>query len=108
MIIFADTIERVHTITIDGYSDRKTISGAVKDFGRYIEKTYHNGEGQAIIDIVKDGISETNSPFASPEGSDGGYFFEIEEVPCASRYDESIDSMEYREANYYLYMRFFK
>jgi hypothetical protein len=108
MIIFADAIEREHTITVDGYSDKKTVSGAVKDFGRYIEKRYHNGEGQAIIDIVKYGISETNSPFASPEGSDGGYFFEIEEVPGASRYDETTDDREYKEANYYLCMRFVK
>ena len=93
MIIFADSIERTETITVDGYSDRKTISGAVKDFGRYIEKTYHNGEGNAIIVIAKDGINATNSPFASPEGSDGGYFFEVEEVSCASRYDESTDSI---------------
>jgi hypothetical protein len=107
MIIFADSIERENTITVDGYSDRKTINGAVKDFGRYIEKKYHNGEGQTIIDIVNDGISETNSPFASAQSSDGGYFFEIEEVPCASRYNE-IGEMEYKEANYYLVMRFVK
>jgi hypothetical protein len=108
MIIFAGSIERENTVTVDGYSDRKTISGAVKDFGRYIEKKYHNGEGQCIINIVKDGISETNNPFVSPKDSCGGYFFEIEEVPCASRYDEETDEMEYKEANYYLCMRFVK
>lgn len=107
MIIFPAKIERADTVIVDGYSDRKTFEGAVKDFGRFIEKKFKNGEGQALIDTIEDGISETNQIIFKAETSDGGYFFEVEEVPCASRYND-FNEMEYKEANYYICMRFIK
>ena len=108
MIRFPGVIERENTITVDGYSDRKTFAGAVRDFGRYIEKHFHNGEGDAIISIVNDGIDEFNQVIVPAEESCGGYFFEVEEVECASCIDEETDEMKYADGHFYLVMRFVK
>lgn len=108
MIIYPAKIERENTVIVDGYSDRKTLNAAIKDFGRFIEKHFKNGEGQALIDMVNDGITEFNTPFVPAKDSEGGYFFEMEEVSTASKYDEALETMDYREANYYFCMRFVK
>lgn len=107
-IIFPEKIERESTIIVDGYSNKKTLNGAIKDIGRFIEKKFHNGEGQSLVDMVNDGIDEYNSPFIPAKMSGGGYFFEMEEVGCASKFDPITDAMEYEEANYYFVIRFCK
>lgn len=43
------------------------------------------------------GIDEYNTPFVKAANSDGGYFFEYEEVPCATKYNEETDEAEYKE-----------
>lgn len=109
MIRFPGVIERENTITVDGYSDRKTFAGAIRDFGRYIEKQYHNGEGDAIISILNDGIDEHNQIIVpAKEAGKYGYFFEVEEVECASDIDEETDEMKYADGHFYLVMRFVK
>lgn len=107
-IIFPEMIERENTITVDGYSNKKTLNAAIKDFGKYIENKFHNGEGQSLIDMVNDGINETNSPFIPASKSEGGYFFEVENVGCASRCDNDTDEIEYKEANFYFVIRLVK
>lgn len=107
-IIFPQKIERENAIIVDGYSDKKTLNGAIKDFGRFIENKFHNGEGQLLIDMVNDGIDETNTPFIPAKSSDGGYFFEVEDVGCASKYDNITEEMEYKDANFYFVIRFLK
>ena len=44
-----------------------------------------------------------NTPFVKAANSDGGYFFEYEEVPCATKYNEETDEAEYKEGyhNYF-------
>lgn len=107
-IIFPAKIERENTIIVDGYSDKKTLNAAIKDFGSFIEKRFKNGEGNALISAANDGLSETNTPYLPAEHSEGGYFFEWQEVGCASKYDNLTDSMEYEDANYYFVIRMVK
>lgn len=89
-MIFVGTIEREETFTVDGYSKAKTINGVLGDFGRYI----------------RDNISYREESLVPANVSDGGYFLEIEEVPCATRYIDN--TVEYKEANYYICARFVK
>jgi len=107
-IIFPEKIERENTIILDGYSNKKTLEAAIKDFGSFIEKKFHNGEGNSLISMVNDGITETNNPWVSASSSEGGYFFEWEEVGCASKWDNITDSMEYQEASFYFVIRMCK
>lgn len=107
-IIFPEKIERENTIILDGYSTKKTLEAAIKDFGRFIEKKFKNGEGDGLISMVNDGITDTNNPYVPANTSEGGYFFEWEEVGCASKYDNLTDSMEYEDANYYFVIRMVK
>ena len=98
-MIFTDMIVRENTITIDGYSNRKTIKGALSDMGRYIRDNVSKSEGEAIIELREESL-------APASGSDGGYFLEIEEVPCATRCVNN--NLEYAEANYYICCRIVK
>lgn len=99
-MIFVDTIEKTNTITIDGYSKAKTVNGALSDFGRYIKTHISESEGQAIIDYKEECLTPASS-------SCGGYFLEIEEVPCATKYNEQ-DEIEYKDANFYIVGRIVK
>ena len=103
-IKFPGIIERKDHFIVDGYSDKKTEAGAIKDFGRFIEKKFNNGEGQALIDCVKFG----ESPVVPVSQAGGGYFFEIEEVCGASQFNDETDEMEYADGNFYLVIKFFK
>lgn len=103
-IKFPGVIERKDTCIVDGYSDRKTRNAAIKDFGKYIEKLYHNGEGQNLIDTVNFG----EDPELPAAHSDGGYFFEIEEVTGACSFNEETDEMEYADGHWYMTIRFIK
>ena len=105
-IIFPEIIERESTVIVDGYSDRKSLEAAIKDFGRFVEKKFHNGEGMSVIGMVNDGISETNNPYVKASSSEGGYFFEWEKVGCASKYDSTTETIDYKDANWYFVMRF--
>lgn len=80
MLAYVDAIVRENTITVDGYTTNKTERGIIKDAARAIEKYDKKA---------------TNS--------DGGYFFEYEEVPCATKYNEETDEAEYKEGyhNYF-------
>lgn len=99
-MIFVDTIEKTNTITIDGYSKAKTVNGALSDFGRYVKTHISESEGQAIIDYKEECLIPANS-------SCGGYFLEIEEVPCATKCND-LDEIEYKEANFYIVGRIVK
>lgn len=105
-MIFTDVIERDNSFTIDGYSNRKTIKGAIKEFGKYIAKNYSEAEGNNLIEYQEECIQEP-----SQEDVRNGltsYFFTIEEVPCASKLNHVTDEIEYSEANYYLCIRIIK
>lgn len=97
---FVGAIERPVTMTVDGYSNAKTINGAISEFGRYIMKHFSESEGSALVEFKSECL-------LSPQ-NDVEYFLTIEEVPCASKWNEDTEEMEYADGNYYLCMRFIK
>lgn len=90
MLAYVDAIVRENTITVDGYTTNKTERGVIKDAARAIEK-YDKEEAKALLSFLEWGI------FVKAANSDGGYFFEYEEVPCATKYNEETDEAEYKE-----------
>lgn len=96
---FVDTIERENTITIDGYSNRKTVTAAIKEFGKWIAKNINETEGNAIAEYPEEAE-------IAPCDNDS-YFFQIEEVPCAARIADN-GEMEYSEVNFYMVCRIVK
>lgn len=108
MTTYVEVIEREDTITIDGYTSNKTERGIIKDVARVVSK-YDQSEANTLLDYLKMGLNEYNTPFAKASESEGSYFFEYEEVPCATRYNEETDEMEYKEGYYnYFCIRIFK
>ena len=104
MLIYPGTIEHETTITVDGYSNRKTIKAAIKEMGRYIRDNLNQEEGQSIIDYPEECIL----PIWAKQERDC-FFLEVEEVPGASYYDEDADEVVgYTDANYYICCRFVK
>ena len=99
MLAYVDTIERENTITIDGYTSNKTEKGIIRDVARAIQP-YSESEAQALLDALKFGIDENNTLFIKAADSCGGYFFEYEEVPCATKNNEKTGEVEYREGFY--------
>lgn len=102
MMTYVGTIERENTITVDGYSSAKTLKGAIADFGRYIKKHIDKGEGESMIEYKEESL-------VAAKNSEGGYFLEVEDVPCASTINEETDEMEYKDGyNFYLVCRIVK
>lgn len=99
---FVGAIERPDTITVDGYSNAKTINGAISEFGRYIAKHFSESEGSNITEYKQESLCSPSEEEAS------SYFFTIEEVPCAAQWNEKTEEMEYADGNYYLCVRFCK
>ena len=95
MTTYVDVVERKDTITISNKTER----GIIKDVARVVSK-YDQSEANTLLDYLKMGLNEYNTPFAKASESEGGYFFEYEEVPCATRYNEETDEMEYEEGYY--------
>lgn len=106
MTTFVGIIDRPETITIDGYSSAKTINGVMHDIARLMKdicphevQTFTTKGKQDAIDLLA----------CTPEGSEGGFFVEIEEVSCASQINEDTDEMEYKDGyNYYFCTRVVK
>ena len=96
-------IKREATITVDGYSNAKTIKGALNDMGRYIEKHLDFDEGRLLQVANKEEAIETVS-IGNHSYSD--YGIEVEEVGCATKIDEEGNIQEYSEANFYVMVRF--
>lgn len=101
MTTYVDVVERKDTITIDGYTSNKTERGIIKDVARVVAK-YNKDEADALLECLKMGLDKYNNPFVKASDSDGGYFFEYEEM-SASRYNEETDEAEYKDGfhNYF-------
>ena len=101
MTTYVDVVERKDTITIDGYTSNKTERGIIKDVARVVAK-YNKDEADALLECLKMGLDKYNNPFVKASDSDGGYFFEYEEM-SASRYNEETDEVEYKDGfhNYF-------
>lgn len=100
-MLFTGIIERTNSVTIDGYSNRKTLTAAIKDMGRTVARLVDKSEGDFIVNYPEESL-------ISAKDSDGGFFLEIEEAPCASNYNEETEEMEYAEANWYICCRVLK
>lgn len=100
-MLFTGIIERTNSVTIDGYSNRKTLTAAIKDMGRTVARLVDKSEGDFIVNYPEECL-------VSAKDSCGGFFLEIEEAPCASNYNEETEEMEYAEANWYICCRVVK
>lgn len=103
MMHFADYRESDKHWIVDGYSDCKTRLGAIRDFGRWIRDNIDEGEGNAMIESGKDALipfTESMRQYWREYGP--CYYFEMEEVPCASLYNEDTDGVAYEEGHWYL------
>ena len=106
MTTFVGIIDRPETLTIDGYSSAKTINGVMHDIARLMKsicphevQTFMTKGKQDAIDLLD----------CTPKGSEGGFFVEVEDVPCASQLNEDTDEIEYKDGyNYYFCTRVVK
>lgn len=98
MLAYVEAIERENTITIDGYTSNRTEKGIIKDVAKAVSK-YNNDEAECLLNSIICG----DNPFLKAIDSEGGYFFECEEVSCATRYNEEADEIECKEGykNYF-------
>lgn len=96
MLAYVDANERTDSVVIDGYTSNKTIKGIIRDVARAVEK-YDRMEAESLRSFLKYKIDEYNNPFIEAKNSNNGYFFEVEEVPCATKYNENTSENEYRE-----------
>lgn len=102
MTTWVEVTERENTITIDGYTSNKTERGIIKDVARVVAK-YDKDEADALLECLKMELDEYNNPFVKASESEGGYFFEYEKVPCATKYNEETNEVEYKDGfhNYF-------
>ena len=100
-VIRPATADRSETVDIDGYSNKKTIAGALKDLAKAAEK-YSPGEAEVIRDMIK--WNEINQ-VKPGEHYDGGYILEWEEVPGATRINPDTGENEYKDGRWYLHTR---
>ena len=104
-LIYGMAAIRKGSVDIDGYSNKKTLKGAIKDLAKAVD-TFDKGEGDYLRGLVKD----NELSMVKPDKTIGAnqYILEWENVPSASRFNEDKDEMEYKDANYYLHIRFLK
>lgn len=106
MLAYVEAIERKDTVTIDGYTSNKTIKGIIKDVARALEK-YDKGEADALRSFLSCEIDKYNTPFIKASENEGGYFFEVEEVGGACRYNDETGELETKAGfNNYFCIRF--
>lgn len=89
-------------INLDGYSRNKTLKGALKDLAREVAKI-----DKIEADGILNNIDEMAEMATDMMNISNEWYIEAQEVPCASRYSEKNDEIEYAEGHWYLYIRFF-
>jgi hypothetical protein len=96
-MIFTSIRKQNGICVIDGYSNKKTIKGALSDINKEVSKI----DQSEAASLKQFGMDNVNKDF----GDDCDYQISITEVPNASIYlnDEVVD---YQEANFYCYIRF--
>lgn len=93
MLHYVETRQGGSRIVIDGYSTCKYMTNAIKEIGKWIAENVDEDEGRMIVKYKKESLAKN--------AMNGEYFFEIEDVPCASSFNEEKDEMEYKEGNWY-------
>lgn len=99
MTTYVGIIDRPETITIDGYSNAKTLNGLMHDIARIMKKVLPNEYNTSMTANKEEA---ENLLECTPEDSNGGFFVQVDEVSCASQINEDTDEMEYKDGyNYY-------
>ena len=83
---------------LDGYSNAKTLKGALKDLSREVAKITESESH--FTDFMEDTIAMLNIPHGNE------WFIEYEEVACASQFNDNTEEMEYKNGNFYLCIGF--
>lgn len=103
-LIFGTAMIRPDSIDIDGYSNKKTIKGALEDLAKALDK-YDENEADGLRTAIS--ANEIEQIHAIRGEGSAQYILEYEEVPLASRYNEN-EEMEYKPAKWYLHTRIVK
>jgi len=102
-MIFAGVRETTQLTIIDGYSNNKTVNGALKDLAKEVEK-YSKIEAEALKDMIKD---KSISNILNIDNGNDCYYIECIEVSQAARMINDEEN-EYKDANFYIMIRFIK
>lgn len=102
MTKYIEIEERNGMISMDGYTTLKTFEKAVLDIAKAVSKINKN-EADALIGSINYGESPICQNIGFYE-----FCFEMEEVGCATKYDESKDEMVTSEGAWYFHIRFMK
>ena len=89
-------------VNLDGYSDRKTLRGALKDLAREVAKI-DKGEADCITEYLDDTLEMVRQGMTNEPGY---YYIEALEVGCACQYNEETGETKYADGHWYLYIRF--
>ena len=104
MTTFVEGYRRNGMVIVDGYSSAKSVRAALADFGRYISRIYSKPEGELLTNVTEQDLQDG---FLNVLNIPGEWYCEVQEVPCASQYNEETDEVEYKDGyNYYVYVRF--
>jgi len=102
-MIFAGVRETTQLTIIDGYSNNKTVNGALKDLAKEVEK-YSKIEANSLRDMVKD---KSIANILNIDSESDCYYIECIEVSQAARMINDEEN-EYKDANFYTMIRFIK
>lgn len=91
---FTKTVKTNTHITIDGYSNAKTIKGALKDLAREMAK-HNKKDADSFVEYL-DYTIETLNDFSNPD-----YVVCLEECETATKIKDD-EIVEYRDCNYYV------
>lgn len=95
---YVEVATRGNKMIVDGYSAAKTLVGVCHDVARILEK-YNVPEASSLAEVRT--RENTEEFLLSSKDSCGGYYFEVEEVDCASCYNDE-DEIEYKDGyNFY-------
>lgn len=94
------------THNVDGYTTRKTILGAVHEIGKAIAKI-DAGEGEILTSVKTEAEAKQALVSNCFTEKTPHYCFELEEVSCASEWDEEKEEMKCEDGNFYFHIRFF-
>lgn len=95
-MIYTTVVRNENMIVVDGYSNKKTIKGAIADLAKEVAK---------VSEIEATNLKEYGLELMETMSEDDDYYIECEEVATATKINSN-DEIEYKEAKYYLMIRF--
>lgn len=101
-LIYGTAMIRKDSIDIDGYSNKKTVKGALEDLAKALDK-YSKLEADSLRGAIS--ANELEQIHAVRDAGGAQYILEYEEVPGASQWNDAKDEMEYKPAKWYVHTR---